>query len=110
MEYQQQKIEAILKREIGTIILRDVEIPIDRIMTIMEVSVTKERYHAKIFISVFPDRLFDDTLEILNKNIYYIQKTLNKRLKIKPVPQIVFKTDKEAKEMAKVNEILERIE
>lgn len=110
MAFQQQRIEEIVKREVGDIILKHIEMPKDRLVTIMNVSTTKERMHAKVYISVIPDQLLKETLEILNKNIYYIQKTLNKRLKIKPVPQIVFKQDKEGKEQAEINQIIDNIE
>jgi ribosome-binding factor A len=45
----------------------------------------------------------------LNKRIYYIQQLLNERIKMRPMPKIIFFKEKETERAGKVEEILEKL-
>ena len=85
-----EQINELIKRELGKIILREVDLPENALVTIISVESASNFQSAKIQISVIPETSADAVMKDLNKQIYFIQKTLNKRLKIRPVPKIIF--------------------
>jgi ribosome-binding factor A len=89
-----QKINSLLKKEISQIILRELNFSKKTFVTVVSVEVSKDLQIANVFISVFPEEEEKKAMQDLEKNIYHIQKILDKKLKMKPVPKIVFKTVK----------------
>jgi ribosome-binding factor A len=89
-----QKINSLLKKEISQIILRELNFSEKTFVTVVSVEVSKDLQIANVFISVFPEEEEKKAMQDLQKNIYHIQKILDKKLKMKPVPKIVFKTVK----------------
>ena len=100
-----EKINSLLVQEIGEIILREVEFG-DVLVTITKAEATEDFKEAKIFFSVLPFDKAKDVLNILRNNIYHIQKILNKKLRIKPVPKIYFRIDASEEEANKVERAL----
>ncbi|MGC9031440.1 MAG: 30S ribosome-binding factor RbfA [Minisyncoccia bacterium] len=86
-----QKVNSLLVKEISEIILRKIDFPKNIFVTVISANVSKDLQKVDIFLAVFPEKEKDKCLEVLNKNIYKIQKILDKKLKMKPVPKIVFK-------------------
>ena len=84
-----EQINELVKRELGKIILREVDLPQNTLITIIGCKTAPNFQSAKIQISVIPEQRADEIIKDLNKQIYSIQQTLNKRLKIRPVPRII---------------------
>jgi ribosome-binding factor A len=85
-----EQINELVKRELSQIILREFASPENTLITIMNVDTALNFQSAKIQISVIPESRADAVMKDLNQKIYSIQQTLNKRLKIRPVPKIIF--------------------
>jgi ribosome-binding factor A len=85
------KINELLKEEIGKIILEEIDFEREIFATIIKVDTSKDLSYAKIFISVYPSEKTDEVLKKINGNIYSIQKILDKKLKMRPVPKISFR-------------------
>ena len=85
-----EQINELIKRELGEIILREVDLPENALVTIIDVKSATNFQSAKIQISVIPESSSDAVMKNLNQQIYSIQQNLNKRLKIRPVPKIIF--------------------
>ena len=85
-----EQINELIKRELGQIILREFVSPENTLITIIDVETAANFQSAKIQISVIPEAHSDAVMKDLNQQIYSIQQTLNKRLKIRPVPKIIF--------------------
>ncbi len=84
-----EKLNNFLREEIAQIIDREIEFPESMFVTVTLVSVSPDMHYAGVFISV----LGQDTkkaLEILQKNVYNIQKILNRKVRMRPVPKIHF--------------------
>ncbi len=107
--FRHEKMAELLRHEISEIILKEVDFPSEAIVTITRVKISHDFANAAVFVGVFPDKKIKEALEILSKNIYHIQKILDKKLRIRPVPKISFKDDSEEREMVKVNDILYKI-
>ena len=85
-----EQINELLKRELSQIILREFVSPENTLITIIDVETAANFQSAKIYISVIPETNAENVMKDLNQEIYSIQQTLNKRLKIRPVPKIIF--------------------
>jgi len=104
-----QQINILIKRELGRILIREIEFSADVLMTITRVETTSNLMESNIWISVFPEKETKKCLDILNKNIYILQQKLNQRLKMRPIPRIKFLEEKKTVEAGKVEEILEKL-
>jgi ribosome-binding factor A len=107
--FRNEKMAELLRHEVSEVLLKEVDFPAGSLVTVTRVKVSHDLANASIFLGVLPDSKVKEVLEILKKNIYHIQKIIDKKLKIRPVPKISFKDDSEEREMAKVNDILYKI-
>ena len=103
-----QRLNQLIKREVAQLILREVEFPRDILVTVTRVETTHDLKESKAFISVFPKRE-EEVLKLLNQKLYFLQKKIDKRLKMRPVPKISFWKEKRTAEAGRIEEILERL-
>jgi len=104
-----QRVNQLIKKEISQIILREIEFPPGILVTITRVETFSNLIKTKVFISVMPEEKSLDVLKILNRRIYDLQQKINRRFRIRPVPQIIFVEEKKTKEAARIEEILEKL-
>lgn len=104
-----QRVNELLKEEIGRILLRELDVK-DALVTITRVAASENLQQARVFVSVMPETKTKDVLEGLRRNIYDIQKRLNKRLNMRPVPKLLFVEEESVKDASRIEEILENIE
>ncbi len=106
MSYRREKINHLFVEEIGSIFLREIEFPSGILVSITRAETTDDFKDAKVLVSVLPFDKAKQVLEILIKNTYYIQKILNRKLRMKPVPKIFFKIDPSIEKASKVERLL----
>jgi len=104
-----KRVNELIKRELGTIILKQVDYPKDLLLTLTKVECSSGLRDAKIWVSVMPENKATWILNILQRNIYHIQKTLDKRLKMRPVPKIRFLKQEKMGDTERIDEILDKI-
>lgn len=104
-----QRVNQLIKKELGQILLREIEFPKDVLVTITRVGTSADLKQAQIFISCLPEIQSEKILNILNRQIYNIQQKLNKKLKMKFIPKIEFREEKETREAGRIEEILEKL-
>ena len=90
-------------------ILREVEFSSDVLATITRVETTRKIDEAKVYVSVLPESKAKIVFDILKRRIYHLQHLLNKRLKMRPIPKIVFVEEKETIKAGRVEELLEKL-
>lgn len=105
-----QKVNELLKRELGKIILKELEFSRDVLITITRVNTSPDLRGAKIWVSVMPENQIFLALRVLKRNIYNLQKKLDKRLRMRPVPKIEFLKESKLEEAQKIEEILDKIQ
>ena len=84
------------------------EFPRGSLVSVTRAEATKDLKEAKIFISVLPFEKHRRILEILEKNVYWIQQIINKKLVMRPMPKIIFKIDSSIEEMDNLNRLLDK--
>jgi len=103
------QVNELIQRELSQIILREIEFPLDILVTITRVTTSQDLEHAKIYISVIPEQKSKDIIRILNSQIYKLQGFLNRRLNMQPSPRIDFVEEKETVKADEVEKILEEL-
>jgi ribosome-binding factor A len=104
-----QRVNQLIKKELSQILLREIEFPHEVLATITRVETSSNLIESNVWISVLPEEESERILEILNKNIYFLQQKLNKRLKMRPIPRIKFLEERKTIEAAKIEEVLEEL-
>lgn len=103
-----EKVNQLLKKEIGQILIREIDLS-GVLATITRVEASPNLQQAKVYISVVPDDQFERIFKMLNREIYGMQQDLNKRLKMRPVPKMIFVKERKTQEAAKIEGILGKI-
>jgi ribosome-binding factor A len=103
-----EKVNSLLKKEIGTIISRDFNFS-GSLVTLTRVEATGNLIEAKAYISVLPEDKNEHVIAILNKGVYDVQQKINKKLNMRPIPRIKFVKDEIIAKAAKIEELLEKI-
>ncbi|HOK35070.1 MAG TPA: 30S ribosome-binding factor RbfA [Candidatus Pacearchaeota archaeon] len=101
--FRLQKLNSLLKKEISQILIKEIDFD-NAFVSITDVDSTGDCSKATVFISVMPEEKEQKVLSILEKNIYDIQKQIDRKLRMKPVPKIHFEIDKGMKNFYKMNQ------
>lgn len=104
-----QRVNSLIKKELSQIILKEVDFPDSVLVTVSRVETSVNLNESKVYISVLPVEKTDNILKILGKIIYGLQKRLDKRLRMRPIPRIRFVKEERTKEAARIEELLEEI-
>jgi ribosome-binding factor A len=103
------RINELIRTSIAEIISREVEFSSGVFVTVTKVDTSADLRYARVFVSVFPEKIFGKTLEYLTKKIYTIQGILNKKLHMKPLPRIEFVSDRTEMEADKIEKLLKQL-
>ena len=104
-----QQVNQLIKKELSQIILREVDFSAGLLVTVTRVETSSNLNQTKVYISTLPGDKSQEILEILNRLIYFLQKKLDRRLKMRPIPKIKFVEEKKTVEAGRVEELLEKI-
>ena len=102
------QVNKLIQEELSKIIFREIEFA-DALVTLTRVDTTANLIESRVYISVMPNSREAEVFKNLNKRIYYIQQLLNERIKMRPMPKIIFLKEKETERAGKVEEILEKL-
>ncbi|MBI3671620.1 ribosome-binding factor A [Candidatus Azambacteria bacterium] len=103
-----EKINELLRQEVGKLILKESDFPVGILVTVSRAIASPNLKNATIYITTLPENVGKDIINELEMKIYDIQKSLNRRLNMKPVPKIEFKIDKQAYAEQKIYELLNK--
>jgi len=104
------KVNALLKSEISDIISRKIKDPRVGFATITLVEVSKDLHVAKVFVSVYgDDETKKKTLDGLMSASKFIRNELKNRLRIKIIPEIVFKIDTSMEDAMHIFKLLDEL-
>lgn len=103
------RLNELIKRELGAVIAREFDIDPTTFITITEVSVSPDIETAVASVSIYPDAMRKNAFKELVNSAGELQRFLNKRLVMRPVPKISFILDLRTKEAARIEELLDEI-
>lgn len=102
-----KKINELLRHELSSLIIREAELPPDCLVTVVDVSTSKDLRHANVYISVLPEDLATKAVKALYGS--KLHKELYKKLSLKPLPRLHFKLDKTEEKASQIEELLDQI-
>jgi len=103
------QLNELIKRDLGAIISKEIELPSDCLVTITRVETTPDIKFAKIFISVLPENLRGSVLDILRKNNKNLHIQLKKQLKTKFTPNLQFLIDEQQVYANEIEKLLDEL-
>ncbi len=104
-----ERLNEIIKVELGKIILKEIDFPAGTLATITRIDTSPELSNAKVYISIFPESQAPKTMNMLFSQIYFLQQEINHKLQMRPVPRLVFCQEKETILAGRVDELLEKV-
>lgn len=110
MTRRTERVSALIQRELGEFILREISDSRIGFVTISRVEVTTDLAHAKVHISVLgTDKQKRDSLIGLGHSASFMRSHLAKVLKMRTVPRLQFVEDKNLDHGFRINQILSDI-
>ncbi len=89
--HRMEKINNLIKKTLSSIFLEDMERPIDNFITVIAVDTKPDLSSATIIVSALKNE--EEIIENLNKQSRHIRAILGKKVRLKKVPQLSFKSD-----------------
>jgi ribosome-binding factor A len=100
-----------IKREVSSILARDVKDPRLGMVSITDVSVSRDLSWAKVYFSQLGSaEEREKTLEGLNRAKGFVRTELSKRLRVRHTPEIIFQFDPSLEEGAKMDALLKTLQ
>ncbi len=100
-----------LKAEISRMIREELKDPRIGFVTVTAVEVAEDLGHAKVFVSVLGDEeQRRKTLDGLNSAVGFVRREIGQRIRLRFVPEIVFKYDPSIEHGAQIAKLLKGVE
>ncbi|MBP1155962.1 MULTISPECIES: 30S ribosome-binding factor RbfA [unclassified Paenibacillus] len=99
-----------IKKELSQIIQSELKDPRIGFITVTGVDVTNEFSHAKVYLSVLgSDEQKQETLKALTRSTGFIRSELGKRIRMRKIPELLFKFDESIDYGSKIQGLLQKI-
>lgn len=100
-----------MKKYISQIIRNELKDPRVAMMTsIVEVDVTKDLRYATVYVSILGNQKEkEETMEALVKSSGFVRKEINKMIKIRFIPEILFRLDESIEKSADMFELINKL-
>jgi len=92
MRRRVERVNDIIEEQVSVIIPDIVELK-GVLVTVQEVRTSIDLHHAQVIVSALPEKYLPQIMKRLEKRVGYIQKILNGRLRMRPVPKLRFVAD-----------------
>jgi len=101
------RVNALLQRELGTIISEELGDPRIAFSTVTEVKVTDDLRSARVHVSVLgDDEQIASTMKALEEATPYLRHELGTRTELRYVPELTFVSDRSAERSARISTLL----
>jgi ribosome-binding factor A len=111
MTARTDRIDQLLREEIGAILTRDVQDPRIGFVTITDVETAPDLSHARVWVSVIgqPDERAK-TMRALERAMPFVRRELGSRLRLRRIPELHVRADDTAERGTRVLRILAELE
>lgn len=107
--FRLKRVEQEIKRFVGEFITRDLKDPRVRGVSVTKVEVSKDLRWAWVYVSIYgvPDQ--NEVMDGLQSAKNFIRRELGRELRLRIIPEIVFKEDKSIDYSFHIEEILSKV-
>jgi ribosome-binding factor A len=111
MSQRTERVDELLRQEIGALLAREVADPRIGFATITDVETSADLRHAKVWVSVIGAQAErTETLRALQGSMGFIRHELGRRLRIKRIPELHVELDDSAERGTRVLHLLQELE
>jgi ribosome-binding factor A len=111
MSQRTDRVDELLRQEIGTLLARELADPRIGFTTITDVETSPDLRHAKVWVSVIGGRTDrTETVRALQASMGFVRHELGKRLRIKRIPALHIHLDDSAERGTRVLHLLQELE
>ncbi len=111
MSQRTERVDELLRQEIGALLAKEIADPRIGFATITDVETSPDLRHAKVWVSVIggkADR--DETLRALQQSMGYVRHELGRRLRIRRIPELHVRLDDSAERGTRLLHLLNELE
>ena len=111
MSQRTERVDELLRQEIGALLAKEVADPRIGFATITDVETSPDLRHAKVWVSVIggkADR--DETIRALGQAMPFVRHELGRRLRIRRIPELHIRLDDSAERGTRVLHLLQELE
>jgi ribosome-binding factor A len=106
-----QRIDELLRQEIGELLEREVQDPRIGFVTVTDVETAPDLRHARVWVSIIGPRAErDETVAALNRAMVFVRRELGTRLRLKRIPELHVRLDETAERGTRVLQLLHELE
>lgn len=111
MSQRTERIDELLRQEIGDILAREIADPRIGFATITEVETSPDLGHARVWVSVIGQRgERNETLAALTRAMPFVRRQLGTRVRLRKIPELHVRLDDSAERGTRVLRLLHAIE
>ena len=111
MTQRTDRVDELLRQEIGSILSREVKDPRVGFATVTRVETSPDLRHARIWVSVIGQRgERDETIAALDRVMHFVRRELGTRLRLKRIPDLHVRLDDSAEHGTRVLHLLDELE
>jgi len=81
------RVAELVQRNLSGIILREFKGPRIGLVTIVNVEVSRDLAHAKVFVSIFQEDMIEETIRVLNDASGFFRGLLAKSMSMRTIPR-----------------------
>jgi ribosome-binding factor A len=96
MSRRLQKVNNLLQQVIGELLLSEVHVPADVLVTVARVDTTPNLRSATVWLYVMPLEQAEVVLQELNQQLYHLQGAFNREVSMRPLPRLRLALDRGA--------------
>lgn len=102
------RVGELIQHEIGSLILREMQDPRVKLVSITHVVVSRDFSHAKIFITQLDEEKINETLKVLNKAASHLRYQLAQKIQLRVMPQLRFYYDASIKKSSDLSNLIDK--
>ncbi|HEY7736586.1 MAG TPA: 30S ribosome-binding factor RbfA [Candidatus Limnocylindrales bacterium] len=111
MSQRTERVDELLRQEIGAILAREIADPRVGFATVTDVETTPDLRHARVWVSVIGQPAERDaTIAALEHAMPFVRRALGGRLRIKRIPEFHVRLDDSAERGTRVLQLLQELE
>lgn len=103
------RVNALIKHELGQVLLEEFEPPQGVIVTITKVSTSKDLHYARVWVSILPLQKAAETMKLLKHHGPRLQYEMHQRIILHVSPRITFVLDKTSQRVEHIESILDSL-
>lgn len=106
MSHRLEKVNELIKQELGQILLREEDFGQGVLVTILKVDTAQDLKTASVILSIFPSNKRQQVMKKISAHVGSLHHSLLKKLKMHPVPRLHFVLNEDEEESQKIEGIL----